>query len=62
MFTTKEAKIIIQTFPFGGRDLSDFRETDVLIPSRSKDGFVQLQVVQEALRKAIEDGEITFLY
>lgn len=58
MFSTKEIKDAVHTFPIRGRNISNSVIDDGLITSESKDGFVQVQTLQEALKKAIEDGKI----
>ena len=56
MFNTKEIKDAVYTFPDKGRNISNPVVAHGLIPSESKDGFVQVQAVQEALKRAIESG------
>ena len=57
MFSTREIKDLIHTFPIRGGDVSNPVVADGLIPSESKDGFVQVQTLQEALKRAIEEGK-----
>lgn len=58
MFSTKEIKDVVHTFPIRDRNISNSVIDDGLIPSESKDGFVQVQTLQGALKNAIEDGKI----
>ena len=56
MFNTKEIKDVVHNFPDKGRSISNPVVAHGLIPSESKDGFVQVQAVQEGLKRAIESG------